>query len=545
MSTPRSTPPSAPRSAACDHPSARPGRDRQPAARPGRVRGDLGPLLTLPDDGRGGPLQQRLFDRLRAAILDGILAPGDRLPSTRTLARDLGLSRNTALAAIERLTAEGYLEARVGSGTYVTGKLPEEYGARPLAAPPSPPPSPSTSTVPGGGAPTLPFRPGVAALDQFDVDTWRRLLARSWRSLPVRALDRDRGGGWRPLRQAVAAYLDAGRGIRCHPDQIIILPSRAAALELAATLAGEPGDTAWMEDPGCPTTAALLRRLGLRAVPVPVDGEGLDVAAGRDLAPQSRLAVVAPGCQMPVGSLMSLERRHALLAWARSGGALIVEDDSDGGYRFSGQAPTALYSLDAAAPGGGGRVLHLGSFDRLLYPGLRVAYLVLPPALVERAVALRALLDLHVPVAEQSTLAEFIDDGHLASHLRRSRVTYQERREALFDAARRLWSGALTLVPAPAGLQTVARFGPAAPDGGHMARDAGRDAAFCRAAAGRSLDLVPLSGFFHTAGHAAGQAADRGQGLVLGFGAFAPPLIARAAERLAQILEQPAHRSAA
>lgn len=535
-------PQSAPRPTACD----------RPPARSGRARSGLGPLLTLPDDGQGLPLQQRLFDRLRTAITGGILAPGDRLPSTRTLAHDLGLSRNTALAAIERLTAEGYLEARVGSGTYVAGKLPEEYAAaspsprrtfasHPTPSPrPAPPASPASSTT-GGGAPGLPFRPGIAALDQFDVETWRRLLARSWRSLPVRALDRDRGGGWRPLRQAVAGFLDAGRGIRCHPDQIIILPSRAAALELAASLAGEPGDAAWMEDPGCLGTAAVLRRLGLRIIPVPVDANGLQVTVGRDLAPRARLAVVAPGCQMPVGSLMSLERRHALLAWARTSGALIVEDDSDAGYRFTGPSPTSLHSLDAAAPDGGERVLHLGSFDRLLYPGLRVAYLVLPPALVDRAVALRALLDLHVPVVEQSTLAEFIDDGHLASHVRRSRVTYQERREALVDAARRQWAGALTLAPAPAGLQAVARFTSTAQGGDRT----GQDVAFCRAAAGRSLDLVPLSGFFHASGHASGQAAERGQGLVLGFGAFAPPLIARAAERLAQILEQPARCTAA
>lgn len=498
-----------------------PARTRAPAARRRGVTGRLGPLLSLPDDGQGLPLQQRLFERVRAAIIGGALGPGDRLPSTRTLAQDLGLSRNTALAAIERLTAEGYLEARVGSGTYVAATLPDDPTPHQCASLPPRPAPVRLSLATGNARPvddTLPFRPGIAAADQFDLETWRRLLARSWRCLPARGLERDRGGGWRPLRQAVVDFLDAGRGIRCHADQVVILPSRAAALELAASLAAQPGETVWMEDPGCPTTTAVLRRLGLRVAAVPSDEQGLDVAAGRQIAPTAPLAVVAPGCQMPLGTQMTLERRRALLGWARGADALIVEDDSDAAYRFTGASPTSLHTLDAMSPDGGGRVLHIGSFDRLLYPGLRVAYLVLPATLVDRAVGLRALLDLHVPVAEQTTLAEFINDGHLASHVRRSRVAYQERREALLDAGRRLWAGALTPGTPPAGLQVAASLD--AP---------GLDVDLCRAAAGRGLDLTPLSGFF--------QGKARRQGMVLGFAAFTPPLIARAAERLAQVLD--------
>ncbi|TWB63256.1 PLP-dependent aminotransferase family protein [Nitrospirillum viridazoti] len=500
-----------------------------------------GPLLTLTDGGEGGSLQQRLFDRLRHAIATGVVAPGERLPSTRTLARDMGLSRNTAVAAIERLTAEGYLESRVGSGTFVVENLPPDYAPAEVRAP-SPraqSPAPVETALP---SPTLPFRPGIAAGDQLDIEAWRRVLSRSWRSLSARALERDSAPGWRPLRVALASFLEASRGLRCHPDQILILPGRAAALDLAVGLAASPGDRVWTEDPGCPLTQALVRRLGMTPVPVPADADGLDPAKGVALAPDARLAVVTANCQMPLGTVMSLERRQALLDWAARADAHVIEDDGDGGFTFETRPPATLISLDRVGdrPGNhlgdrtaqrNGRVLHVGGFERILYPGLRIAYLVVPEHLLERALEMRALFELHAPVVEQSALAEFIDEGHLASHLRRSRLTYQERRETLIDAARRLWAGALTLTPAAAGLQMAAKLA----DGLTLKTVPGisptlaPDMALRQAARARSIDVTPLSSFHASRGGT--------QGLVLGYAAFPPPLILRAAQRLAETLE--------
>ncbi|TWB44182.1 MocR-like pyridoxine biosynthesis transcription factor PdxR [Nitrospirillum pindoramense] len=499
-----------------------------------------GPLLTLTDGGEGGSLQQRLFERLRHAIATGIVAPGERLPSTRTLARDMGLSRNTAVAAIERLTAEGYLESRVGSGTFVVENLPPDYAPAESRAP-APRPQGPTATEAALPSPTLPFRPGIAAGDQLDIEAWRRVLGRSWRSLSARALERDSAPGWRPLRVALAGFLEASRGLRCHPDQILILPGRAAALDLAVGLAATPGDRVWTEDPGCPLTRALVRRLGMTPVPVPADADGLDPAKGAALAPDARLAVVTANCQMPLGTVMSLDRRHALLDWAARVDGRIIEDDGDGGFTFDTRPPATLMSLDRA-PGRGGRVLHVGGFERILYPGLRIAYLVVPEDLLDRALEMRALFELHAPVVEQSALAEFIDEGHLASHLRRARLTYQERRETLIDAARRLWAGALTLTPAAAGLQMAARLA----DGLALKGVPGTarlsvppllapDMALRDAARARSIDVTPLSGF-----HAG---RDCPQGLVLGYAAFSPPLILKAAQRLAETLD--AHAGAA
>ncbi|MEA1676645.1 PLP-dependent aminotransferase family protein [Nitrospirillum sp. BR 11163] len=492
-----------------------------------------GPLLTLTDGGEGGSLQQRLFDRLRHAIATGVVAPGERLPSTRTLARDMGLSRNTAVAAIERLTAEGYLESRVGSGTFVVENLPPDYAPTEVRAPAprAQGSAPADAALP---SPTLPFRPGIAAGDQLDIEAWRRVLSRSWRSLSTRALERDSAPGWRPLRVALASFLEASRGLRCHPDQVLILPGRAAALDLAVGLAASPGDRVWTEDPGCPLTQALVRRLGMRPVPVPADADGLDPAKGEALAPDARLAVVTANCQMPLGTVMSLERRQALLDWAARADAHIIEDDGDGGFTFETRPPATLMSLDRTAQRNG-RVLHVGGFERILYPGLRIAYLVVPDNLLDRALEMRALFELHAPVVEQSALAEFIDEGHLASHLRRARLTYQERRETLIDAARRLWAGALTLTPAAAGLQMAARL----TDGLTLKTMPGLsphlapDMALRQAARARSIDVTPLSSFH----------ADRGgtQGLVLGYAAFPPPLILKAAQRLAETLE--AHAS--
>ncbi|WP_162305803.1 PLP-dependent aminotransferase family protein [Oleisolibacter albus] len=479
-----------------------------------------GPLLSLFDADGSQPLQQQLFDRLRGAIVAGALRPGDRLPSTRTLSRDLGVSRNTVVAATDRLAAEGYLEARIGSGTYVARSLPDDAMAPPLRLA-RPTPSPRPLPPPTAAAELLPFRPAVPAYDQFEIETWRRLLAKRWRDAGGLLLGHDTGGGWLPLRRVLASHLQTSRGLSCDAEQILVLPGRTASLDFALGLLAVAGDRIWLEDPCCPVQRSLAAGRGLLSVPVPVDAEGMDAEAGRRLAPDARLALVMPGWQFPAGGTMSLRRRQALLGWVRRSGAWIVEDDGDGGLRYAGRPLPSLQGLDDS-----GRVLHLGGLDRTILPALRLSWLVLPPDLVTSARALRSRLELTVPLPEQMAVHDLLAEGHLASHLRRVRRSYGERQQALLDAAARRWAGALSVQAADAGLHVTARIDPQIDLGA---------AALEQAAAAQGLELPALSGY---------GGGDR-RTLVLGYAAFTPERIARAADRLATVLDRmarPDHR---
>lgn len=480
-----------------------------------------GPLVSLFADDAGVPLQQRLFDRLRGAILSGAIRPGDRLPSTRTLSRDLGVSRNTVVAAVDRLTAEGYLEARVGSGTFVSRSLPEEAMAPAVRLAPTPRPV-RPVTVPAAGAELLPFRPGVPAIDQFEVETWRKLLAKRWRDAAGLLLGGDTSGGWLPLRRILAAHLQTSRGLDCDAEQILVLPGRTAALQLAAALVLAPGARVWVEDPGCPVQRAVLEGRGLHPVPVPVDLDGLDVERAQRLAADADAALVTPGWQFPLGGSLGMRRRQSLLAWARRTGGWVIEDDCDGGIRYSGRPLASLQGLDD-----GGRVLHLGCLEKTLVPALRLAWLVVPPELVGAAQALRQTLDLAVALPEQMAVHDFLAEGHFASHLRRARCAYAERQETLLAAAKRHWQGALTLSSAPAGLHLAGRIDPSL----GLA-----DTELEALAAAHRLELPALSGFR--------TGLTERDMVVLGYAAFTPEKIGRAAERLALVLDKalPARR---
>ncbi|MFC7331921.1 PLP-dependent aminotransferase family protein [Rhodocista pekingensis] len=479
-----------------------------------------GPLLALFDDGQG-PLQHRLFERLREAIVGGALRPGERLPSTRTLARDLDVSRNTVVAAIDRLAAEGYLEARVGSGTYVARVLPDEMMTPALRLADTA--GRAASSRAAAAEAVQPFRPGLPPGDLFDADGWQKLLAKRWRSSGAAMQERDGAGGWLPLRRVLAAHLQASRGIRCEADQILVLPGRTAAASLAAALLLRPGDPVWLEEPGCPRLRALMEGRGLRPVAVPVDADGLDPERGRRLLAEPRLAVVSPAWQFPLGGTMPLRRRLALLAWTQRSGAWLLEDDSDGGYRYEGRPLLSLAGLDEA-----GRVLHLGTLERMVAPALRVAWLVVPPALAAEAARLRTLLDLSVPVAEQMALHDFIAEGRLAAHLRRARCAAEERQQALVEAARRHWAGGIEVAPAPAGLHLLGRLD---------SRTGAGDRALQARAAAAGIELAALSDFH------AGPA--EGGGLVLGFAAHPPERIERAVARVGQLLPALTGRRAA
>lgn len=484
-----------------------------------------GPLLSLFDGSDGTPLQQRLFDRLRGAIVNGAIRPGERLPSTRTLATDLGVSRNTVVAAVDRLTAEGYLEARIGSGTFVCRSLPDDAMApavrlAPSAATRAPVATPKPAVpVPAAGAELLPFEPGVPAYDQFDIDTWRRLLAKRWRDAGGLLLGNDTSGGWTALRRVLAGHLQTSRGIACDPEQILILPDRRSGLEFVATLLLTAGDTVWLEEPGCPLQALTFAHRGYNIAHVPVDADGIDPERGARLAPDARLALVTPGWQFPMGGTMPLRRRMAVLAWARRSGAWLLEDDRDGGYRYTGRPLPALQGLDEDE-----RVLHLGALDNTLVPALRLAWLVVPSSLIGAAQALRARMGLHVPLPEQMAVHDFLTEGHYASHMRRTRRLYAERQQALLFAAERHWSGAITVEAAGSGLHLVGRLSPS------LGVD---DSSLSALAAQARISLPALSACrrVHTI------AGDPGA-VVLGYAAFSPERLSRAAERLANVMDK-------
>ena len=403
------------------------------------------------------PLQRQLYAEIRGAILHGRLSPGARLPSTRVLAADLGLSRNTVAGAFDQLLAEGYLEGRVGSGTYVMGNAFRANGSPRKA--PVPPQIPSArgrilaaaAVAPAVRSPDpVAFRPGIPAIDAFPRELWARMAARLLRRGGPALFNYDDPAGYRPLRAAIADYLRAARGVRCSPEQVIVTGGSQQALDLAARVLLDPDDTAWLEDPGYLGARGAFQAAGVICAPVPVDSEGINVAQGEKLAPSARAVYVSPSHQYPLGVTMSLARRVELLDWARKRGAWIVEDDYDSEFRYTGRPLESLQGLDEH-----GRVLYTGSFSKVLFPALRLGYLVAPEGLTGAFIAARALADRHSPVISQAVTAEFLAEGHFARHIRRMRSLYRERQEAMVAACRRELGGALSVPPAAAGMHLV------------------------------------------------------------------------------------------
>jgi GntR family transcriptional regulator / MocR family aminotransferase len=435
------------------------------------------PLLVtdLPRAGRGArrngrPLHHQLYTALRDAILTGRLAPGSRLPATRALAADLGLGRNTVLAAYDQLHAEGYLDGRVGSGSFVTAELPvpsprRRTGPRPAPGSPIvPPPTPRTGprlgprarrfvgepvTLARGGPPRA-FRAGVPALDLFPVDAWARLVARTWKDAPRALLGYADALGYAPLREAIAAHLRASRAVRCDASHVIITNGAQQAMHLVAHALLEPGDAVWFEDPGYRGARTALRSAGIEISPIPIDEEGLRVDEGMKRAPAARAAYVTPSHQYPLGVTMSVSRRLELLAWARERQAWIIEDDYDSEFRYAGRPLASLQGLDTAD-----RVIYVGTFSKVLCPALRVGYLVAPPAIVEALMIARGVSDRHGATIEQAVLARFMDAGGLVRHIRRMRARYAERQDVLVTAAARDLDGLLEVPAQPAGLHLI------------------------------------------------------------------------------------------
>lgn len=472
-------------------------------------------------DETGRPLYARIEQRIRRAILSGNLATGARLPSARVLAHDLGVSRHTIEWALGQLEVEGFLVRRRGAGTYVAENLPER--ARPPAGAPAPRrrvPSPATLSPRGEILAELPprpsppgaplFSPSMPALELFPRSVWAAMVARALREPGIEYFAYGPSGGLPALQEAIAAHVAGTRAIACAPEQVVVLSSTQQGIDLAARVLLHDGDGAWMEDPGYRPAAQLLAAAGARVRSIPVDDEGLDVDAALALDPRARIAYVTPSHQYPTGALMSLRRRMALVDWAERHDGWILEDDYDGDLRYVGRPLAALHALDAAQ-----RVIYIGTFNKMMFPSLRLAFLIAPPSLVTAFHATKQVLDGHTPIHAQAALAEFIRDGHLAAHLRRILPEYQARRQALLDALAPL-GDRFEIGPSEAGLHVMIR-----------ARDAFDDVAVGRTGPAHGLDLVPLSPF-----HRAGRSA----GFILGFGCARPARLRAGVATLQRLL---------
>ncbi|MBJ6759734.1 PLP-dependent aminotransferase family protein [Myxococcaceae bacterium JPH2] len=509
-------------------------------------------LLLRLDTRSAVPLHEQIFEGIRARILSGALAPGLRLPSSRQLAVELDVARSTVLQAVDALTSEGYLVARAGSCTRVAPELPivpevrgrttvsplaadvaqvaksvrsktrasllsDERGGRVILEPRS------GARARGGvsspvGAPRLgsaprAFRPGVPALDLFPTALWGRTVSRVHSRASTALLDGGDPAGHASLREAIATHVSSSRGVHCAPEQVFITGGTQQAIDEILRLAVRPGESVWVEDPGYSGARRAVLSAGAKPVPVPVDSEGLDVALGIARAPRARAAVVVPSHQYPLGSTLSLARRMALLQWAKRSRAVIIEDDYDSEFRHRGRPLTALQGLDDW-----GCVVYVGTFSKSMFPGLRLGFFIAPPAWVEVVASARSTASAPASSLEQAALAAFLSGGHFARHLRRMRVAYRERGEALLDALRADCAGALTPRPCDTGMQVCASL--AAPWSDVRVRDE---------AARLGVEVAALSDYF--------LGRRRESGLVFGFGCVRPEALRAGTQLLARALD--------
>ena len=493
----------------------------QPIKRP-EIRLDA----TLP-----APLYKQLYERLRGAILTGQLERGTRLPSTRTLASELGVARMTTALAYEQLVLEGYLESRVGQGTVVARSLPatllgaeidgkreeqtDEGQTAPIHLAKSLRPLKDIPWLSRGEGQTGgTFSGGEPGLELFPYEVWARLIARRARQ-SVRAFAHYQPpAGYFPLREAIAAQIGVTRGVRCTPEHIIITAGSQGALDLAVRTLLNPGEAAWLENPGYFGARGALIAAGARLVPVPVDEQGLVVEIGRKRCESARLVATTPSHQFPTGVTMSLARRMILLDWARQAEAWILEDDYDSEYRFSGRPLEALQGLDHD-----GRVLYIGTFSKVLFPALRLGYLVAPPELIEPLLLMRRSLDMHLPMLEQMALCDFLHEGHYARHLRHMRHHYQKLRDLLQRELQAHLGGLLEVQASEVGMHLVGWLPPGKDD---------RRAASLAAQVG--IQVLPISAYSL-------EPLPRG-GLVFGYAGTNEEAIPGGVKNLAAVLEQ-------
>jgi len=455
------------------------------------------------------PLYRQIHARVREAVDTGMLRPGDRIPATRVLAEELGLARGTVAAAYALLSAEGYLDVRGAAGSVVARR--DRPSARARVTPRA---RPLPLDV-GGIATPLPFQMGLPALDAFPRKVWARMAARAARTMQAGQLLKESSFGAPALRTAVASYLKLSRGIDCQPSQVFITPGYREGMGLIARALLAPGDIVWTEEPGFPPTRHLLDGLGYAPRPVPVDEHGMDVARAAQLEPAARMAVVTPGHQSPLTMSMPPARRQALLDWADAHDAWIVEDDYDGEFRHSGRPLPALANMDHA-----GRVVYAGTFSKVMFPALRLSYVVAPPALVEPFEDSASLLSNGCPTLTQGIMCEFMQEGYFVRHVQAMRRLYAERCEFTAQALAPAFGQHATILPQSGGLHLVAETA------------LGADRQLAARLREHGLAAQPLADFF---GAAPTRAA-----LLLNFVNVTSPLHAgELARRVARALDQP------
>lgn len=477
------------------------------------------------------PLHRQIYEAYRAMVIGRNLGAGQQIPSTRRLASELGISRIPVLTAYAQLLAEGYFEARVGAGTFVCSSLPDQLtsaesratklngvrsGPRPVARRALLLPRHKVAPwLRGLGA----FGVSHPAYGQFPFQIWSSLIMRHCRNPHASALQYGDPLGNEELREAICTYLRTARAVRCEPRQVMIVAGSQEALEISARVLLDVGTPVWVEEPGYWLTRRVLDLAGCRVIPVPVDREGMDVTAGIKLCRKARAAYVAPSHQYPLGATMSASRRLQLLDWAQRSGSWVIEDDYDSEYRYGSMPIASLQGLDSNS-----RVVYIGTFSKVLFPSLRMGYVVIPPDLVDRFIIVRQALDLTPPHLYQAVLTDFIREGHFARHIRRLRLVYGERRTALVNSIREELGSSFEVHGSEAGLHLP------------ITLPAGfRDLEIAARAAREKLWLWPLSPAY------AGKTTR--QGFILGFGGTTAAEMPDAVRRLKKVLMSDTSRS--
>jgi|ERR1035438_5905639 GntR family transcriptional regulator/MocR family aminotransferase len=469
------------------------------------------------------PLHRQIYDSYRAAIANGSLRPGQRIPSTRVLASEIGVSRFPVLNAYAQLLAEGYLESRVGAGTVVTSSLPEQLTtsapAREKDAPAGCGPRPVARRCSDLRSEAFPwtmnygaFRVGQVAFDQFPMQIWSKLVARHCRNTDRELAHYGRLMGSEPLRQAIANYLKTARSVRCEAEQVLIVNGSQQAIDISARLLLNPGSRVWIEEPGYRLARDVFALNGCEPIPIPVDTEGLDVTAGIKRCRKAQAAFVTPSHQFPLGVTMSASRRMQLVEWAQHAGAWIIEDDYDSEYRYESLPIASLQGLDSNS-----RVIYVGTFSKVLFPSLRLGYMVIPPDLVDQFWRMRRVMDLGQPTFYQEVIADFISEGHFARHIRRMRVLYGELRRELVDALGKSFKDTLQVVGDEAGMHLTV-----------LLQDGHRDEGIAERAIRQNLSIWPLSSCYLDKAR---------QGFVLGFGGTTVKGIPGAVRKLRGLIE--------
>jgi GntR family transcriptional regulator/MocR family aminotransferase len=472
------------------------------------------------------PLHRQVYNAFRSAIVERALRPNQRVPSTRTLAAELGISRIPVLNAYAQLLAEGYFESRRGAGTSVSSMLPDQVappprsaalpgmvhgGPRPISRHCAPLPSMQT-VLPWLRGRRGAFSIGQPALDQFPIKIWSRLVVRQCRNQRLASMYYSDPMGTTDLREAIASYLRTARGVRCEAEQVMIVSGSQQAVEITTRVLLDRGSRVWMEEPGYRFARNVFALNGCKVVPVPVDAEGLNVAAGINRCRTARAALVTPSHQFPLGVTMSASRRLQLLEWSYRSGSWIIEDDYDSEFRYESLPIASLQGLDR-----GSRVVYIGTFSKVLFPSLRLGYIVIPPDLVDRFLAVRVTVDISPPTFFQSVLADFMREGHFSRHIRRMRLLYRDRRSALLDSLEKDLGVPVDVKGEEAGLHLSVTL----PRGF-------RDQEIAERALQQRLWLAPLSGSYlkHPSP----------QGLILGFSNTSTAEIPGAVRKLRDIL---------